>query len=78
MKAKLEFDLDNPDDRIQHLRCISSLDMACVLFEIRHNVRKKMTNHDTLKEYVEGVEDTLDFINELIHNQGIDTNKLIN
>lgn len=42
MKAILEFNLDNPDDRIAHLRAAKSLDMACVLFEIERNLKKKL------------------------------------
>jgi hypothetical protein len=42
MKAILEFDLDNRDDRMAHLRCVKSEDMAWVLFEIMSNLRKKV------------------------------------
>ncbi len=40
MKATLEFDLTDPDDRMEHFRCVKSLDMAIVLFEILHNTKK--------------------------------------
>ena len=42
MKAILEFNLDNPDERIAHLRAAKSLDMACVFFEIERNLKKKL------------------------------------
>ena len=35
MKAVLEFDLWDPDDKEAHLRCIKSLDMALALSEIK-------------------------------------------
>ena len=41
MKAKLIFDLDNPDDRMAHMRATKSLDMAVVLFEIQTNLKKR-------------------------------------
>jgi len=41
MKAILEFDLDNPDEEMAHKRACKALDMACVLFEIEHNLKKK-------------------------------------
>jgi hypothetical protein len=41
MKATLEFDMDDIDDRVSHMRAVKSLDMAAVLFEIQHNLRKK-------------------------------------
>jgi hypothetical protein len=78
MKATLEFDLNEPEDRTEHLRCVKALDMACVLFEIQRNVRKRMTTPDTPEEYEEGVEDTLNFINELIEEHGIIIDDLIN
>lgn len=40
MKAKLEFDLNDPDDQMAHFRCVKSLDMALALFEILHNTKK--------------------------------------
>lgn len=35
MKAKLEFDLENIDDVMSHLRCVKSLDMALALWKIQ-------------------------------------------
>jgi hypothetical protein len=37
MTATLEFNLDNPDDRMAHLRCVTSLEMALVIFECLYN-----------------------------------------
>ena len=34
MKAQLNFDLTDPDDRDEHLRCILSLNLCSVLWEI--------------------------------------------
>ena len=39
-KAILKFDLNDPDDRIEHLRCIKSLDLAMALWEITSNTKK--------------------------------------
>jgi hypothetical protein len=41
MEAIIKFDLNDPDDTRNHLRCIKALDMACVLWEIR-NMRKEL------------------------------------
>jgi len=41
MEAILKFDLNEPDDVRNHMRCIKALDMACVLWEIR-NLRKEL------------------------------------
>jgi hypothetical protein len=37
MTAILEFNLDIPDDKMAHLRCVTSLEMALVIFECLHN-----------------------------------------
>lgn len=41
-KAKLIFDLNDPDDIIAHKRAIKSLDLAIVLWEIVHNTKKSL------------------------------------
>ena len=41
MEAIIKFDLNDPDDIKDHLRCIKALDMACALWEIR-NMRKEL------------------------------------
>lgn len=40
MKATLEFDLNDSDDAMAHLRCVKALDMAMTLHEILWNTRK--------------------------------------
>ena len=41
MKAKLIFNLDDPDDRMAHKRHVKSLDMALALWDIHYEVFKK-------------------------------------
>ena len=41
MKAKLEFDLEDLDDVMAHLRCIKSEDMALALFKIKGIILNK-------------------------------------
>lgn len=41
MKAKLDFDLEDLDDVMAHLRCVKSLDMALTLFKIQGIIRDK-------------------------------------
>jgi len=45
MKAVLEFDLNNPDEIREHLRCVMSLDMAIALFEITHNMMREFEDN---------------------------------
>ena len=41
-KATLTYDLNDPDDRIEHLRAVKATDMALVLWEIVYNTRKRV------------------------------------
>lgn len=40
MKATLEYNPNNPDDRMAHMRAVKSYDMACALFEITNNLKR--------------------------------------
>lgn len=80
MKAKLTFDLDNLDDVVAHNRCVKSLDMASVLFQIAANLRKQcehtcenMTNSDQF----DGVELVFSEIDKLLEEYNIDIDDLI-
>jgi len=74
MKAILEFNLDEPDDRMAHLRCIKSTDMAIVLFDIVYNLRKEIENIDT----DEKLDLFYDKLNAIMEEQGINIDELIN
>ena len=50
MKAKLEFDLDNPDDRMGNMRCVKATDMALMLWDIKQKIRSKLKYSDDLSE----------------------------
>jgi hypothetical protein len=84
-KATLEFDLNDVDDRMAHLRAVKSTDMALAIFQLLYNTRKGL-------EYaVEGAEmkgeeisayDAIYMVFEEIHGimneHGINTDELIN
>lgn len=38
VKAILEFNLDEPDDALAHMRCIKALDMALVIFSFKEHL----------------------------------------
>jgi len=50
MKAKLEFDLDNPDDKMEHMRCIKATDMALMFWDIKQKIRRKLKYNEDLSE----------------------------
>lgn len=70
MKAILEFDLDNPDDKEAHLRCIKSTDMASVLFEFTANSRKRIINRIESKDaHLLKHNPDIDFIIQLVFQE---------
>lgn len=80
MKAILEFDLNENEDQIAHLRAVKSTDMACVLWEIAYNTKKKIENkiefdkldsHNTIDKFYE-------IFWEEMNQHGINLDELIN
>lgn len=68
-KATLEFDLNDSDDQMAHLRAVKSLDMALALWEIIYNTKKKIESeieenkldgYDTLDKVYEKIWESLD------------------
>lgn len=79
-KAKIEYDLNDIDDRIAHFRAVKSLDMALALWEITHNTKKglewslegkDLDKYDTLELVFEK-------IYEILNDNNINTDELIN
>lgn len=78
MKAKLEFDLDDVDDRMAHLRCVKSTDMALVLWEMSMNMRKRVTSgYDEKDDFYRGVDAVFERYNELMQEHNLDPEELI-
>lgn len=81
MKAVLEFDLNDPDDRMAHLRAIKSLDMTIALFEIQANLKKRCERIAESKEgnldVYDGIELVFQHISELMYDNGIIIDDLI-
>jgi hypothetical protein len=51
MKATLEFNLDDADDKTAHLRAVQSLDMALCLFSIQEDLRANVKHApDSMEE----------------------------
>ena len=80
MKAQLNFDMDDADDRMEHLRCVKSLDMALVLWELNCNSKKgfenKIIDNPDMNAY-----DVLDMIfdefRSLLDEHDINVDKLV-
>ena len=72
MKARLTFDLSDPDDKMEFMRCVKSLDMALLLWDVLYNTKKKFSenNEDLL-------DDIFKHIWDLAQERGINIDELI-
>jgi hypothetical protein len=78
MKGKLEFDLNDFDDRMAHERCVKATDLALVLWELTHNSYRGLTNgYDEDDGYHKGVDAVYDRLRELLDEHGVFIDKLI-
>ncbi len=80
MKAILEFDLNDHDGKREHLRAIKSLDMAIVLFEMTHNIKRKIENKidvDEIKTPQDAIDEVFKELFELLDSQNINIDELI-
>lgn len=78
MKAQLTFDLDNPDDKIEHLRCVQSYQLCTAIFEFLHNSRKRITEKALFRGL--DVDDSIFLVyeefGEILSEHNININKL--
>ncbi len=78
-KAKIEYDLNDPEDRLAHLRTVKSLDMCLALWEITHNTKKSLEWAMEGKEIdkYDALEMVFDKIYEILNDHNINTDELI-
>jgi len=72
MEAILKFNLDDPDDRMAHLRAVQSTDMAIVLFHILHNSKKEMENKTGLD-----LDEVWEHFYQVCEDNNVDIDRLI-
>jgi len=73
MKATLEFNLDDHDDKQNHLRCVQATNMASFIWELKHNFWRKWKHDETdfnLFNYKEA-------LSELMYEYNINVDELI-
>ena len=80
MKATLDFDLNDPDDRMDHERCVKAEDMAIVIWEFAHNSKKtleyEMDKNPNFTPY-DAIDAVFAHFWELLNDQNINIDKLI-
>jgi hypothetical protein len=81
MKAKLTFDLDNPDDVTKHLRAVKSLDLAIAIFDIiqlKKKLERRFENQDnTNNDVFDGIEEYSREIGNILEEHSIDIDELL-
>lgn len=79
-KAILEYDLNDSDDEMAHLRAIKSLDMALVLWELTYNTKKSIHNQiefQEIKDPYEAVDKVFEKLWEEMNERGINLDQLV-
>ena len=85
MKSIFEFDMNDQDDIIAHLRVTKSLSMALAIWSIVHNTKKSLSysiesalNEDKNLNQFDVLEIVFDRIHEILEEHSININELIN
>ena len=83
MKAILEFNLDEMEDQMSHLRATKSTDLALALWEIKNNMKYLIENSldddsGSVDKQYELLDKVQEFINVTLEEHGIILEDLIN
>ena len=80
-KAILEYDLNDPDDTMAHLRAVKSLDMALILWEMAYNAKKGIhydIEGQNITDPYEAVNKVFEKLWEEIQERGVFLDELVN
>jgi hypothetical protein len=77
MKATLSFDLNDPDDRMAHLRCVKATDMASALLDITQIIIEIDNDDQVTEAELAGAIKMHDKVMAVLDDHGIDINQLI-
>jgi len=77
MKAILEFDLNEHDDRQAHLRCVKSLDLVLFILKIEDELRSKLKHSDLEDGQYEILDKFRDEFYQEMNQSGINIDDLI-
>jgi hypothetical protein len=77
MKAILEFNLDEGDDKGAHLRAIKSLDMAIALWDMDQYLRGLIKYGELDDNVHQALEEARDKLREIMNERNIDLDELL-
>jgi len=79
MKAELHFNLDDYDDKIEHLRCVQASDTCSAVWEFLNNTKKELTHNALIQDL--DVDDSINLVYrrfwEILEERNIDIDKLV-
>ena len=75
MEAIIKFNLEDADDRMNHLRCVKAVDMALALWKIS-NLRDKLERIEEVGTITS--DDVMNLIFEIYEDYEININELTN
>jgi len=77
VKAILEFNLDDPEDREAHLRAVLSLDMAIAIWDMQNEFSSRLKHSTLTDEEYKVTENLKERFYEILNEKGIDIDKLM-
>ena len=78
MKATLEFDLDEGQDKTAHLRCVKAVNMAIALCDMDQYLRGLIKYGELDDAVYKTLEETRDKLREIMSENSIDLDELLN
>lgn len=79
MKAQLTFDLNDYDDKIEHLKCVQASDLCSAIHEFIYNTKKGLKNEAEAKELdaYEAINSVYEKFWDILNEHNIHIDKLI-
>jgi hypothetical protein len=79
MKGILEFDLDEPFDRVAHMRAVKAVDIASALWDMDQYLRSQTKYAPDIMhpEVYEALVETRDKLHEIMSEHSIDLDELL-
>ena len=78
MKATLEFDLEEGQDKTAHLRCVKAVIMAVALWDMDQYLRGLIKYGELDDATYKTLEETRDKLREIMSENSIDLDELLN
>jgi len=72
MKAILEFDLNERDEAVAHIRCVRNWELAWALHSVMEEIRKAANEHDSINP-----ETLLNVCNDILQDNHLSLDEMV-